>query len=80
MDQDEVNRILLLLREALSDLEYVREKLALLPLRTRLEGEGGKPPSAIRRELVDRLAGAESALRQALEPVGVELDADGSRR
>jgi len=74
MNQDEVNRTLLLLREALSDLEYVREKLALLPLRTRLEGVGGKAPSAIRRELVDRLAGAESALRQALEPLGVESE------
>jgi len=74
MDQDEVNRTLLLLRESLSDLEYVREKLALLPLRTRLEGEGGPAPSAIRRELVDRLAGAESALRQALEPAGDELE------
>jgi len=74
MNQDEVNRMLLLLRESLSDLEYVREKLALLPLRTRLEGVGGKAPSLIRRELVERLAAAESALRQALEPVGVESE------
>jgi len=74
MNQDEVNRMLLLLREALSDLEYVRENLALLPVRTRLEGVGGRAPSAIREELLERLAGAESTLRQALEPVGVESE------
>jgi len=66
MNQDEVI--------ALSDLEYVREKLALLPVRARLEGVGGRAPSAIRGELLERLAGAESALRRALEPVGVESE------
>jgi len=74
MNQDEVNRMLLLLRKALSDLEYVRENLALLPVRTRLEGVGGRAPTVIRGELVEKLAEAESALRQALEPVGVESE------
>ena len=73
MEPKEIDRMLELLRESLSDLEFVRERLAVLPVQPR-NGHSGRAPRTTRRELVERIAGAESALRQALSLLDVELD------